>query len=68
MQRRSAITPGPSPRSGCGLADRLRVLKGDKKAVFTAAGDAQRAADFVLAFRGAGSGSARERGPLSLAA
>lgn len=44
------ITPEPREDHAAYLAHWLDVLKGDKRAIFSAASHAQRAADFLLAF------------------
>jgi antirestriction protein ArdC len=45
------LTPQPRPGHASYLADWLPVLKQDSRAIFTAASDAQRAADFLHALQ-----------------
>ena len=45
--RRSSLTPEPRDDHASYIASWLKVLKNDKRAMFTAASHAQRAADLV---------------------
>lgn len=47
------ITPEPRADHACYIANWLKVLKNDKKAVFTAASKASEAADWLMAKEGA---------------
>ncbi|MBL8260381.1 MAG: DUF1738 domain-containing protein [Candidatus Competibacteraceae bacterium] len=60
------LTPEVRDDHAAYVADWLRALKNDKRAIFTAASHAQKAADFLLAFREAGEESPVE--PLALVA
>lgn len=65
------ITPEPREDHAAYLASWLKVLKGDKRAIFSAAAHAQRAADYLLSLQPAAAGNLAEEGeelPQQLAA
>jgi len=55
-----ALTPEPRPDHAAYVVSWLRVLRGDKRAIFTAAAKAQAAADWMHARQPAAAKGARE--------